>query len=61
MLSSRRDHWENSGEATVTARDRYTDHATVSLAQEIVLVRGEIRALEYALRSVEWDSHHGAR
>jgi hypothetical protein len=55
VIAARRSAWENSEETTVTGRTMHMEFATGDLAMQAIQIKGEIRALEYELRAIEWE------
>ena len=55
-LEARRSAWFNCGETSVSGREAAVRIAISEHTKEIVLIKGEIRAVEYALRAVEWEA-----
>lgn len=57
-LHTRRRVWEESGETSAAAREQVVRYTVTDLACEVLKIKGEIRALEYELRAVEWAGNH---
>lgn len=59
VLRNERAAWETSAETTVTGRAAHVKNATADLAADGIELKGDIRALETELRSIEWELTHG--
>lgn len=55
-LDARRQSWFNCGETSVTGREAAVRIAISESTKEILIIKGEIRSVEYALRAMEWEA-----
>lgn len=57
-LRVRTNAWNQSDETSVAGREQYARLQTVSISEEVIKLKGEIRGLDYELRAAEWAVNH---